>query len=113
MSGEDLRVVDLRPLWRALVADVLAEVPPAAISARFHAALAAAGAALLAEARRRHGDLPIVLTGGCFQNGHLAEGLLRAAGGPARIHLHGSVPPGDGGLALGQAIVADAIASGR
>jgi hydrogenase maturation protein HypF len=113
LSGDTLRTVDLRPLWRALAADVIGGVPPGAISARFHAALAAAGAALIREARSAHGDLPVVLTGGCFQNAHLSEGLLGAVGGAPYIHLHGSVPPGDGGLALGQAIAADAIAARR
>jgi hydrogenase maturation protein HypF len=103
--------VDLRPLWRALTSDLVAGVAPGAISSRFHASLAVVGAALVREARARHGELPVVLTGGCFQNGHLSEGLLGALGGPGYVHLHGSVPPGDGGIALGQAVVADAIAS--
>ena len=111
LSGDALRLVDLRPLWRRLAADVIAGVSPGAISARFHAALAAAGGALVREARRIHGDLPVVLTGGCFQNAHLAEGVLGELGGAAYIHLHGSIPPGDGGLALGQALAADAIAA--
>jgi hydrogenase maturation protein HypF len=110
LSGDALRVVDLRPLWRALVEDVLAARPAPLVSARFHAALAAAGGTLIREARRAHGGLPVVLTGGCFQNGHLAEGLLGVLGSPTYIHLPGSIPPGDGGLALGQAVVADAVA---
>jgi hydrogenase maturation protein HypF len=52
--------------------------------------------------------LPIVLTGGCFQNARLAEGLLGELSGAFRVCQHGQVPPGDGGIALGQAIVADA-----
>jgi len=49
-----------------------------------------------------------VLTGGCFQNARLAEGLLRGLSGDFRVYLPGEIPPGDGGLALGQAVVADA-----
>jgi hydrogenase maturation protein HypF len=52
-----------------------------------------------------------VAPAGCFQNAHLSEGLFAALGGAPYIHLHGSVPPGDGGIALGQAVVADAVAS--
>jgi hydrogenase maturation protein HypF len=111
LTGDALRVVDLRPLWRALVADLLAGRSAGLVSARFHAALASAGAALVRDARKTHGDLPVVLTGGCFQNAHLAEGVLGELGGATYIHLHGSVPPGDGGLALGQALAADAIAA--
>ena len=57
---------------------------------------------------RRTGVLPVVLTGGCFQNARLAEGLLGELSGSFRVYQHEQVPPGDGGIALGQAIVADA-----
>jgi hydrogenase maturation protein HypF len=100
--------LDLRPAWRALAADVAAGGAAGAISARFHAALARAGAELVRRAARRTGPLPVVLTGGCFQNARLAEGLLGELSGAFRVYLPGEVPPGDGGLALGQAVVADA-----
>jgi hydrogenase maturation protein HypF len=102
--------LDLRPLWRALADDVARGAPAGEVSARFHAALAAAGAALVRDAAARTGPLPVVLTGGCFQNARLAEGILGALGDDFRVYLHGRVPPGDGGIALGQAIVADASA---
>ena len=102
--------LDLRPLWRALVDDVVQGRTPAAMSARFHAALAAAGAALVRRAMRAVGRMPVVLTGGCFQNARLTEGILRELGGSFEVYPHGHVPPGDGGIALGQALVADAIA---
>ena len=60
-------------------------------------------------ARREVGDLPVVLTGGCFQNVLLAEELRDRLSPEAAVHLHSEVPPGDGGLALGQAVVADAV----
>ncbi len=100
--------LDLRATWRALVADVLAGVPSGAVSARFHATLASAGATLVRRALRRTGPLPVVLTGGCFQNARLAEGLLGELSGTVAVYQHGQVPPGDGGIALGQAVVADA-----
>jgi hydrogenase maturation protein HypF len=107
-----LSALDLRPLWRALAADVAAGVPPGAISARFHAALAAGGADLVRRAADERGRLPVVLTGGCFQNASLAEGIARELGSGFEVYQHGQVPPGDGGIALGQAIVADAVSGG-
>ncbi len=104
--------LDLRPLWRALVADLRAGVGAGAISARFHAALAAGGAELVRGAAARDGALPVVLTGGCFQNAYLAERIGAELSGSFKVYLHGQVPPGDGGLALGQALVADAVARG-
>jgi hydrogenase maturation protein HypF len=104
--------LDLRPLWRALVADLRCGTGAGAISARFHAALAAAGAELVREAAARDGALPVVLSGGCFQNAFLAERIRAELSGSFGVYPHGQVPPGDGGLALGQALVADAVARG-
>jgi hydrogenase maturation protein HypF len=100
--------LDLRATWRALAADVVARRAAAEIAAAFHATLVRAGAELVRRAARRHGDHPVVLTGGCLQNARLAEGLLRELSPAFPVYLHGRVPPGDGGIALGQAIVADA-----
>ena len=99
--------LDLRPAVRAAVADFLDGSPAATISGRFHETAAAATAALVRRAIEIEGDLPVVLTGGCFQNALLAERVLDHLG---RIGVRGRlprlVPPGDGGLALGQAVVA-------
>ena len=100
--------LDLRPLVREATRDVLEGRPAGAIAARFHRALVAAGAELVRLAAARHGSLPVVLTGGCFANSTLAEGLFTALSSSFPVYLHGLVPPGDGGIALGQALVADA-----
>jgi hydrogenase maturation protein HypF len=102
--------LDLRPLWRALASDVAAGAAPAVVSGRFHAALVRAGAALVRRAASRAGRLPVVLTGGCFQNARLAEGLVSDLSDSFEVYTHVDVPPGDGGIALGQAVVADATA---
>lgn len=106
--GVAVTEIDLRPTVRAIVVDLIAGVAAPVIAGRFHETIVAATAAVVASALREHGALPVVLTGGCFQNPRLAEGLLVALAG-ADVRLHGEVPPGDGGLALGQALVADAI----
>jgi hydrogenase maturation protein HypF len=51
----------------------------------------------------------VVFTGGCFQNGRLAEGVSASLAGQYQVFLHRRVPPGDGGIALGQAVVAAAV----
>ena len=102
--------IDLRAMVREAVADLLSGRPVPAIAARFHNTLCEASAAVVRRAVTHCGRLPLVLTGGCFQNPLLSDGLCRALGGELDVYVHGQVPPGDGGLALGQALVADALA---
>jgi hydrogenase maturation protein HypF len=101
--------IDLRPLVRAVVGDLRAAVMPAVVSARFHDTLIAATVDRVRAAVAACGRLPIVLTGGAFQNPRLAEGIAHALA-DLDVRMHGEVPPGDGGIALGQALAADAIA---
>lgn len=105
--------LDLRPLVREAVSDLTARLPAAGISARFHNTVVAATVELVRAAARRVGNVPVVLTGGCFQNARLAEGVLAALSSDCTVYLHSQVPPGDGGIALGQALVADALARRR
>lgn len=101
--------IDPRPLVRGVVQDLLAGRSPAVISAKFHNTLATMAGDAVCTVQAAHGELPVVLTGGCFQNALLAERIVEALAGGPPVYLHREVPPGDGGLALGQAVVADAI----
>jgi len=111
-STVEPREIDLRPLVRAAVADLVDGAPAGLVSARFHQTLAELTCAAVRAASGEAGRLPVVLTGGAFQNPRLAAGVvagLTAAG--TEVRLHRQVPPGDGGIALGQVVVADAIAA--
>ncbi|MGE5048195.1 MAG: carbamoyltransferase HypF [Deltaproteobacteria bacterium] len=100
-----VRELDLRPALRALAADVIAGRPARLVAASFHDTLAEATAALVRGAGVR---LPVVLTGGCFQNARLAESVRRMLMPEYEVLLHRDVPCGDGGLSLGQAVIAAA-----
>ncbi len=106
-------VVDHRPLVRGVVADLAAGVPSGVVSARFHATVVRALAELVLGASAAHGALPVVLTGGCFQNAILVGGLQEALRDRCTVFVHREVPPGDGGIALGQAVVAGARRAAR
>ena len=99
----DPAIIDWEPMLRAVLADRAAGASVGRISARFHNALAELAVVLA----RRAGLSDVVLSGGCFQNARLAEDIRRRlleAG--FRVHAHRQVPPNDGGIALGQVMVA-------
>jgi hydrogenase maturation protein HypF len=113
VSGGALPELDLRPSTRAAVLEALDGVPASAVAAAFHNTLAKGTATLVRLAVSAHGHLPVVATGGCLQNARLAESIRSALAPDIAVRLHASVPPGDGGLALGQAVIADARARRR
>jgi hydrogenase maturation protein HypF len=94
-------------LVRAAADDLGNGVSPGAVAARFHNGVADAvtrGCVLL---RERHGLDTVALSGGVFQN----LLLVRAAVGRLEAHgfgvlVHSRVPCNDGGISLGQAVVA-------
>ncbi|UQX00050.1 carbamoyltransferase HypF [Streptomyces sp. RerS4] len=103
-------VADPAPVLAAVVADVRAGVAPAVIAARFHAGVAALVGEVCGLARDRHGPDTVALTGGVFANRLLAEACAHELRGRGFTVLrHSRVPPGDGGLALGQLMVAAAV----
>ena len=96
-------------LVRAVVDDVLAGVAPERISARFHHGLAQALVAQVEGVREGCGLDTVALSGGVFQNvtllARMTDGLAAAG---FRVLVHSRVPPNDGGISLGQAVVAAA-----
>ncbi|MEU3406583.1 carbamoyltransferase HypF [Streptomyces sp. NPDC006670] len=103
---------DPAPVLAAAVADVRAGTPRPLVAARFHAAVAALVADLCLLARAAHGLDTVALTGGVFCNTLLSSACARAlrARGFTVLRQH-RVPPNDGGLALGQLMVAAAAAT--
>lgn len=104
--------IDLRPTLRAAIDDFGRGASIGTISARFHSTLAAAAAAMVRRAAEAHGNLPVVLSGGCFQNALLTERLIAFLTPEFRVVTNRQIPPGDGGIAFGQAVIAEAIVRG-
>jgi hydrogenase maturation protein HypF len=107
LESESTIMIDPAPVLRAICADVLNAVTIGAISARFHGAVASMIVALSTRFRAQTGVQQIALSGGVFQNVRLLEDTLTRlnTAGFDVLH-HRLVPPNDGGIALGQAIVA-------
>jgi hydrogenase maturation protein HypF len=102
--------LDLRPAILEIAHDVHSRQPPRYISARFHNTLAAAIAEVCARIGSTTGLDRVCLSGGTFQNLFLLERTmvqLRRRG--FTVFQHAQVPANDGGLALGQAVIANEI----
>jgi hydrogenase maturation protein HypF len=99
--------IDTRPLFIALIRDINHALPVSTISRRFHNALVDAFARLCSLLRERTALQRVCLSGGTFQNVYLLENLTRRLEEDRfQVFTHAEVPSGDGGLSLGQAMVA-------
>lgn len=101
--------IEPQPMWEALLADLQQKIPQSIIAAKFHKGLAKAIAAMVNQLCSHLGIHQVVLTGGVFQNRILLEqvsGYLQAS--ELTVLTHSLVPPNDGGISLGQAVIAAA-----
>lgn len=104
---------DPAPLLAAVADDVRAGTPEALVAARFHHAVARLVHTVCAAARGELGVETVALTGGVFANTVLASACDRALRRDGFTVLrHRLVPPNDGGLALGQLVVAGRVTTG-
>lgn len=112
ITTANVLVFDPRLMLRGVIADLAAEVPRQAIARRFHETVARATVDVCEKLRPAEDVNQVVLSGGVFQNRLLTEGIV---GGLAEkgfeVFTHRLVPPNDGGLALGQAVIAGNTAS--
>jgi hydrogenase maturation protein HypF len=96
-------------LLHALLEDLTDRVPAPVIAARFHHGVAAMIEAGCLYLRERHGLGTVALSGGVFQNMlllHATVSRLEARG--FGVLTHSRVPCNDGGISLGQAVIAAA-----
>jgi hydrogenase maturation protein HypF len=103
-------VIDLRQTIATIVRDTIAKRSVAVISACFHNTLSAAIVEVCCRIRKSDGLARVCLSGGVFHN-HLLLGVtaleLRRLG--FGVFLHAMVPANDGGISLGQAVIANEL----
>ncbi len=106
-KGEDGTVIRLRGLFEALLNDLRGGVAVGEMACRFHVTVAEMMAATCERIAQETGLRTVALSGGCFQNRLLLALVvprLREVG--LRVLLHRQVPCNDGGISLGQAVIA-------
>ena len=104
--------IDTKPLWPALLEDIANRVDSGCVAARFHNGLVKAIVTMAAQLAQHHGnpwENRIALSGGVFQNETLLDAVIEGLEASGHtVYSHSGVPANDGGLSLGQAVVAAA-----
>ncbi len=106
--GVDPFQIDLRSTIRSVTSDFLGHTATPVISARFHRTLGQVIVDACVRIRESENLNRVCLSGGTFQNLRLLEHSvtgLRERG--FEVFIHKRVPPNDGGLSLGQAVIAN------
>lgn len=107
VSEDAPHVVDTRPLIRGVIEDVEAGVEARTIARRFHTTVADTIVAVCERIRQDANLDRVVLSGGVFLNVMLTREVMARLGAKGfGVHRHQFVPPGDGGLSLGQLAIA-------
>ena len=100
-------IISTRPMFEALVEDVQNQLPVSHISRKFHDGLVNTFVEIAATLRNRTSLNRVCLSGGTFNNLYLTVNLVGAlAQSGFDVFTQNEVPAGDGGLSLGQAVVA-------
>ncbi|MFM7372893.1 MAG: carbamoyltransferase HypF, partial [Sphaerospermopsis kisseleviana] len=101
--------IDPAPMWEGILQDLKQQISPSEIAAKFHISLAIVITEIVKQLTQEHKINQVALTGGVFQNRILLEQTtkhLQKLG--IEVFTHSIVPANDGGLSLGQAVIAAA-----
>jgi len=111
-ASEDPIKILPAPIIRGVVKDIQDRVSIAKISTKFHRTLIALFTEVCKSVRQNAELNRVVLSGGCFQNDILLTGLIRELESRNfEVFAQRQAPCNDGGIALGQALVAAAVSS--
>ncbi|MEH2424309.1 MAG: carbamoyltransferase HypF [Nostoc sp.] len=101
--------IDPRPMWQALLDDLQQQIPKPVMAAKFHKGLANVIVEMVKHLCQENLINQVVLTGGVFQNCILLEQVTKQLQTlEIKVLTHSLVPANDGGLSLGQAVIAAA-----
>ena len=112
--GEGPFQIELRPMVEGIVFDFDCGSLPGVVAAKFHNTVVRFLTTAARRAREVTGLDTVALSGGCFANRYLTSVLAAAlAGEGLEVLTHRVIPCNDGGVALGQAVVAAAVRQGQ
>ncbi|MBW4445407.1 MAG: carbamoyltransferase HypF [Spirirestis rafaelensis WJT71-NPBG6] len=106
---DSIYCIDPRPMWQALLHDLQQQISQPVIATKFHKSLANAIVEMVKDLRTENVINEVVISGGVFQNSILLQQVSkRLEALEINILTHSLVPSNDGGLSLGQAVIAAA-----
>jgi hydrogenase maturation protein HypF len=109
-NPDDSYILDMSAAIRTIVENIYSGKSTEKIASAFHATLTAAFTAMSIEMRKQTGINRVALSGGCFQNRILLEGTMTGLKKKAfEVYYHCHVPANDGGVSLGQAVIAGSM----
>ncbi|MGA1839176.1 MAG: carbamoyltransferase HypF [bacterium] len=99
--------MEVNPIIYKIVSDIHNKVPKEIISRKFHNTVICMACEAARLCSRNFSLNRVVLSGGCFQNRLLLEGIFSTLERDGiQVYTHKQVPTNDGGLSLGQAVCA-------
>ena len=121
-TGDELRFsfdpdtgkIDWKVAIRTMLERIAAGDEKSVIAREFHIGLYRSLARVVVDASRKYGVRTVALSGGVFLNRILLQGMVdELSGAGLNVLTHSILPPGDGGIAAGQAVIAESILEGQ
>lgn len=102
-------VLDMRPMVSQIAREIAEGCSPGAVSRTFHESLAQTIQSVCGSIRTATEVRKVCLSGGTFQNMTLLKStIMRLRRDGFEVYIHSQTPANDGGLSLGQAVIAAA-----
>jgi hydrogenase maturation protein HypF len=108
IEQDSVGIIKVHDLFTAIIHDLQVSLPKARIAARFHNTIARMIAELCQKISARTGITQVALSGGVFQNRLLLrKAIARLESAGFSVYTHRQVPCNDGGISLGQVVIAN------
>ncbi|MFN5873231.1 MAG: carbamoyltransferase HypF, partial [Aphanizomenon sp.] len=108
-KSANIYYIDTSSTWREILDDIKQHISSSEIAAKFHQSLAITTVKIVKQLKQENQFNQVVLTGGVFQNQILLQQVkMRLEKLEINVLTHSIVPTNDGGLSLGQSVIAAA-----
>ena len=107
---EGTLIIDVKEMFREIISDLKYGLPKGVISAKFHNTLIDFMITICERIREKsEGINKVAISGGVFQNKYLLENTVKLMKHKGfTIYFHKRIPTNDGGISLGQSVIANA-----